>query len=1252
VTVIGQIGLLNRAGAVGGAGVSAGLSPIGVLSAAYFGASLLYNIFNPKKIEGPRLEDLTLPDTGFDQVQAWTVGTVPQNGYIIWPSDADTLITENKHTRKEGGFFGLGATEITFYTYKATFSVAFGEGTADILKLWASDGKVIYDVTDDADDAMLQKSRQMLADGRLYLFDGSESQGEDPVMAAEHGSGNNPHYMGVVRATFSGLFLGSFGNQLPGMKALVSERNIERTSQLKAVSGLGDAFKKNRVSAGFVKWNDQWLLMGGYNTAASADVTMIFASDNGREWNLQSNTNWAFPSQTQRSHFVPLVYQGALRVFGGKQAGASYDGDAAGNGIAMIHDGQIWRVEQLIANVFPRHDYAAAVFTHPTLGEIMLLVGGRVEGSVSKPPGNSANDFYRNICYSNVTSLSNGQHWQELAADAGAEYRTGATLLTHTPSGGGSDELLLIGGQHREIGGGTDYSNAVYVADFSASPIFSRRSDELTGLGVGAWEIHGAVSKDSVLTVLAKRASDSKYYLWKSSDDGMTWTVWNNGSFAVDSFSDDGVDTTAVVSGDQSAIATNQAHVVGSPSDDDIYDISSATYSSSTDTTSIVLPGVLDLTGATIYHNPITPLDAADFDLDNRPVFAEIFGQFMVIGGAGSTDGQTGVYITRKTVKHLPVNINNNLIERIRTRVNENKDSFYQLSASDLVTDDLADETIAGMRIDEQITGRGILEPLRQYKQFDAFRSDGKIKFKTRGGSSAATINAEQLGSRRLNGQAVDRVESDILPLNEMPKRVVVHYIDEEFDWGITNQHSQIINSKSQDTKEIRVPIVVTKNEAAVMAAVAAQEMRQSARANSFPVPKTYAKYEPADLVTIEEYDGHGNVEVSTLARLVTVDRNGMMGRWDTVVERVDLYSPTVQPVDPPSNPAPVVATPSAYVSFIDGPITDREDDDFGFYVVAGANKDDWEGVEIFQDNDGNFGDDTRILRINKNGILGNAVTALGEDVTTYDFDYNRTVDVEVVVGSLESKTEREVLDGANEAILGDEIIRFVTATSLGGGQYRLSGLLRGRRGTGWATGDHEVSERFALLSTAVRVRAKDSANIGAALRYQVRTVGEPAGIEFGFTNTGIGKKPYAPGSIKMFRFGEPKTIGNRLYATGSWWIEWERRIRGLNSWAGGFPLPRGEEELVYKLEFLDSSETVQHTQIVIDNRGVSVTGRPFFVYPVDTFDYVDEFGDTQKQHGQTDADAFGSIQDRLHVKIYQLGALGWGYAAEKVVTA
>src|SRR3546814_3877061 len=61
---------------------------------------------------------------------------------------------------------------------------------------------------------------------------------------------------------------------------------------------------------------------------------------------------------------------------------------------------------------------------------------------------------------------------------------------------------------------------------------------------------------------------------------------------------------------------------------------------------------------------------------------------------------------------------------------------------------------------------------------------------------------------------------------------------------------------------------------------------------------------------------------------------------------------------------------------------------------------------------------------------------------------------------------------GANLALIDDELVQFGHVEQLGGHRFRLRRLLRGRRGTEWASADHEAGGRFILIEPAEIGRA------------------------------------------------------------------------------------------------------------------------------------------------------------------------------------
>lgn len=100
--------------------------------------------------------------------------------------------------------------------------------------------------------------------------------------------------------------------------------------------------------------------------------------------------------------------------------------------------------------------------------------------------------------------------------------------------------------------------------------------------------------------------------------------------------------------------------------------------------------------------------------------------------------------------------------------------------------------------------------------------------------------------------------------------------------------------------------------------------------------------------------------------------------------------------------------------------------------------------------------------------VMGTAVTALGPGGAAL-FDAETSVEVELLNDAmwLESRSDDALVGGDNLALLGDELIQFGLAEPLGDRRFRLSRLLRGRRGTEWAVTGHLAGEPFVLIEAA-----------------------------------------------------------------------------------------------------------------------------------------------------------------------------------------
>lgn len=154
---------------------------------------------------------------------------------------------------------------------------------------------------------------------------------------------------------------------------------------------------------------------------------------------------------------------------------------------------------------------------------------------------------------------------------------------------------------------------------------------------------------------------------------------------------------------------------------------------------------------------------------------------------------------------------------------------------------------------------------------------------------------------------------------------------------------------------------------------------------------------------------------------------------------------------------------------------------------------------------------------------------------------------------------------GANLALAGDELIQFGRAEPLGNARWRVSRLLRGRRGTEWAIGAQAAGARFAMIEAgAVRTVALPAGTRG--VRVLASGVGDDAPVEAVATLDGASVLP-PPVARLRWEAGE----------TGQAVVRWVRRSRLGWRWADGTDAPLGEETELYEVTVTtsDGSATV-----------------------------------------------------------------------------
>lgn len=532
-------------------------------------------------------------------------------------------------------------------------------------------------------------------------------------------------------------------------------------------------------------------------------------------------------------------------------------------------------------------------------------------------------------------------------------------------------------------------------------------------------------------------------------------------------------------------------------------------------------------------------------------------------------------------------------------------------TSSDYDVSELIDQ-VEGYVINSQLAVRSALEQLQRAYFFDMVESGGVLKFVKRGGTSVASITEDELVP---NDSSNLRDTFSITRLQELdlPQLISVSYINRAAAYEQGTQIAQRQTVNAVDKNNFNLPIVLADQEAKTITDISLYNAWVSRTQYSFKLPPEYARVEPTDVIT---------VTVNSVAHLIRVTntsiaRNGVQ-EVQGLAEDVSSYDFYTAPGEPP----PIAGSGSSF------PVTDMElldlpplvmdtGTDGVIRMAASGLSSGWRGAFVYRSDDGGeSGGNTFSLfsAITSQAVMGMVTNALGVGPENA-FDNANTVDVALVQGTLSSVTELAMLNGANVALVGDEVIQFQTATLTAAGKYTLSKLLRGRIGTEHEISNHAAGDRFVLLDSSVAKETMPVALFNLQRHYKPVTAGAALAdtTEQAFTYTGKTLKPFSPVHIA----GERDVSDNLT-------ITWVRRTRLGGEWRDGVDVPLSEETESYEVDIMNGSTVV---------RTITATTQ------------------TCSYSAAEQTTDFGSPQSSLTVRVYQLSAVvGRGTKGEAVV--
>lgn len=386
---------------------------------------------------------------------------------------------------------------------------------------------------------------------------------------------------------------------------------------------------------------------------------------------------------------------------------------------------------------------------------------------------------------------------------------------------------------------------------------------------------------------------------------------------------------------------------------------------------------------------------------------------------------------------------------------------------------------------------------------------------------------------------------------SEQPVEVLRYYdVDRDFQPGAQRAMGKPLPGQP---RSIDLPAAMTATSARRLVGDAAKRAEWSRQTISWRVTELDPAVRPGARVTVPGHPGKWRVS-----------------SWEWHDQGIDLALSRLSPLaalpsaaDPGrANPAPDLVSAATVLAACELPWDGNPGSSVPLIMaMASSSGAGWQGAALYVDQG-----DGSLQLLGSTGrtraAIGTAQTALPPaSPLLFERQHSVTVTLAGADLTLGDATMRQLAMGANRALLGLEIIQFANAVPLGGGQWRLSGLWRGRGGTEAAIAMHLAGEPFILLDGSGIALDPQAVGEAPGTLLAALGLGDPVPATCPIALRGIGTRPLAP------VHGRAATL-----ADGALRLSWTRRARGAWQWQDSADVPLNEQAEAYTVSF--GSET------------------------------------------------------------------------------
>jgi GTA TIM-barrel-like domain/Putative phage tail protein len=517
---------------------------------------------------------------------------------------------------------------------------------------------------------------------------------------------------------------------------------------------------------------------------------------------------------------------------------------------------------------------------------------------------------------------------------------------------------------------------------------------------------------------------------------------------------------------------------------------------------------------------------------------------------------------------------------------------------------------VRGFVADSITTIRELLNSLAAGHQFDAYESEGKIKFILRANTKKVAIGSDQLvvspddpvGITLTRGQET-----------ELPTSIKISFVDEMNDHQSATVDGKTAKGYSQNVEELKLPMLLYESYVRSLADAIVQQAWIERQRGKVNLPLSLLKLEPGDAIALPV--GSRSVD----ARL-TVMNTGEFRASEFHSFDLGMFA---LPASSEQSRIPALSDlfGAVQVEWLDLPLfTGQEALPWAPRIAANASP--WPGeVSIYRQSP------DLTYSLSTIHPFRNAIGRLEFPLysgPTNRWDRANTLYVIFDYGALSSVSELTALEqvlalGVQNSSGEWEVIQFSTATLLAPNKYAVSNLIRGALGTEFAMRDPVAAGALVVLLEPAFLTPLNITNELVTVpinykwgpsRYAYTDASYQTGSRYGFRS---GLRPYSPADFHLDRLADTTLV-----------VNWSRRTRfGGDTWEVA-EVPLNEETEHYRLRIYSGATLKREV----------VTTVPFYSYaPADQI---------------TD---FGALQLLLKVEVAQYGAAYGDYGVAKTET-